>query len=252
MLPREFKPTVKTELVRVGSDRDGGYVVAAECLKDSSIIYGFGLSTDWTFEEDFKKRTGAQVVCFDHTVNRRLWRHLFLKDLRRLVLLSPRHIFSTAKLFLDYRRFFNGKNATHHQRMIGPQKMGGVDLHQLINGNTQRNLFFKIDIEGWEYRILDQLVAYQNTMTGLVIEFHDVDLHREKIIQFIKTFDLPLVHVHGNNCAGTDVHGDPLVLEMTFKPRSPNDQPLTEVSLPLPGYDFPNDRKIADYQLSFS
>jgi hypothetical protein len=254
MLPKEYKPAVKTSLVRIGPKFDGGYVTAEESLSGTSMIYGFGMSTDWSFEEDFKSKTGAQVVCFDHSVDRRFWRYLISKDFERMLMLkiNPFEFWQTVKLFLNYRNFFDGKNATHRQQMIGPGKMGGIDLHALVKGTTARNVFFKIDIEGWEYRILDQLITYQDVMTGVVIEFHDVDLHREKIINFIKNFDLALVHVHGNNNGGTDVNGDPLVLEMTFKPRSSLDKPYGEsISLPLPGVDNPNNQKIADYQLSF-
>ena len=46
-------------------------------------------------------------------------------------------------------------------------------------------IFLKIDIEGSEYRILDDLIRYQDLIKGLVIEFHNIDLHMEKILNFI-------------------------------------------------------------------
>ena len=56
----------------------------------------------------------------------------------------------------------------------------------LVPRKYSKNLFFKIDIEGSEYRLLEELVEFQGTMCGLVIEFHDIDLHIEKINNFIK------------------------------------------------------------------
>jgi len=38
-----------------------------------------------------------------------------------------------------------------------------------------------MDIEGGEYRILDNLIKHQDKICGIVIEFHDIDLHLEKI-----------------------------------------------------------------------
>ena len=54
-------------------------------------------------------------------------------------------------------------------------------------------------------------------MTGLVIEFHDVDLHQEKILEFINNFNLELTHIHPNNFGLKDDNGDPKVIEMTFE-----------------------------------
>ena len=51
------------------------------------------------------------------------------------------------------------------------------------SGET-KPVFFKIDIEGSEYRILDDLINYQKVIEGLVVEFHNVDLHLEKISKY--------------------------------------------------------------------
>jgi hypothetical protein len=50
-----------------------------------------------------------------------------------------------------------------------------------------------------------------------VIELHDIDLHKEKIINFIKQLDLELIHIHPNNFAGVDRNNDPIVVELTFE-----------------------------------
>ena len=50
-LPYFFKPNYKTDLLRLGKENDGGYCVPKESLKDTSILYSFGLGEDWSFEE---------------------------------------------------------------------------------------------------------------------------------------------------------------------------------------------------------
>ena len=53
----------------------------------------------------------------------------------------------------------------------------------------------------------------------MVIEFHNIDLHMEKILNFIKNFKLNLVHIHGQNPGGADYldrNGDPIQIELTF------------------------------------
>ena len=62
--------------------------------------------------------------------------------------------------------------------------------------------FKKIDIEGDEYKILDQIIKNSEYLTGLVIEFHNVSINIEKIVSFIKRLPLELIYIRPNN-AGT-------------------------------------------------
>jgi hypothetical protein len=75
----------------------------------------------------------------------------------------------------------------------------------------------KIDIEGSEYRLLDTLILNQNRISGLVIEFHDCDLHLNTIKNFIQNFGLKLAHIHANNFFPIRLDDElPLILELTF------------------------------------
>jgi hypothetical protein len=51
----------------------------------------------------------------------------------------------------------------------------------------------------------------------LVIEFHDLDLHLEKVVNFINNFNLTITHVHANNFGGVDINNNPRVIELTFE-----------------------------------
>ena len=75
--------------------------------------------------------------------------------------------------------------------------------------------FIKIDIETSEYRILDELIENQEKFTGIAIEFHDVDLHLDKILKFITSLNMTLVHIHPMNQALT-VNGMPIQIELSF------------------------------------
>ena len=74
--------------------------------------------------------------------------------------------------------------------------------------------FLKIDIEGSEYRILEDLIKLQNEISGLVIELHDIDLFQDKIKYFISKFKLELIHIHANNADITWHESN--VIELTF------------------------------------
>ena len=80
-LPKFFCPNSKTKLVRLGKANDGGYSIPEKTLEDAKILFSFGLDDDWSFEEDFKKKTGAKIICFDNSVNYKFWIKRFIKDL---------------------------------------------------------------------------------------------------------------------------------------------------------------------------
>ena len=56
---------------------------------------------------------------------------------------------------------------------------------------------------------MDQIIKHQKGLTGLVIEFHECDLHFEKIKKFINEFELQLVHIHVNNYGIVNEFGIP-------------------------------------------
>tara|TARA_Y100001954_G_scaffold212397_1_gene240123 strand:+ start:203 stop:571 length:369 start_codon:yes stop_codon:yes gene_type:complete len=112
-----------------------------------------------------------------------------------------------------------------------------------------KKLFLKMDIEGSEYRCLEAIIQNQEKICGLAIEFHDVDLHLDKINYFIKKFNLTLIHVHANNSSPVTSFGIPLVLELTFS-RNCVSSPI-ETSLPHK-LDAPNDPRKPEILLSFS
>ena len=111
------------------------------------------------------------------------------------------------------------------------------------------NLFLKIDIEGNEYRILEDLIANKEKITGLVIEFHHCDIHIGRIKSFVERFKIPLVHIHANTRGIlTEDNGLPLVLEMTF---SKNAKLGTDSILPHK-FDMPNTKYDTEIALKFS
>ena len=109
-------------------------------------------------------------------------------------------------------------------------------------------LFFKIDIEGSEYRILEELTEFQASICGVVIEFHDFDLNLNRVEEFIKNFNLHLTHIHPNNYGMTDSNGDATVVEMTFE-KSPT---KINENFSLPNkFDQPNNPEKKDIKLNF-
>ena len=74
----------------------------------------------------------------------------------------------------------------------------------------------KIDIEGSEYRILNQIINYKEMLTGLAIEFHDYDLNKDRVHDFINEIEMELIHVHVNELGGISCDNTPIALEFSF------------------------------------
>lgn len=210
MLPQAWKPVDSSGLILVGGPGDGAYVVAREAVEQADLLISMGLSDDWSFEEGFLRLGPARVVCFDGTVGLRFWMKRTLQALIRGKL-------SQTLKFPRYRAFFARAACEHRQLMIGYDGPGAVSLATVLKEFPDAAIFIKMDIEGSEYRILDQIVAIKDRLTGLAIEFHDIDLHRARIDAFLSGMDgFTVVGLHPNNYGGTDANGDPLVIEMAI------------------------------------
>lgn len=257
MIPKSWKPKNSKGLIRIGPKYDGGYVIPKIVLDRTKLLIGLGISDNWDFEEDFKKRSGCEVICYDHTVSAKFWRRRFKKDLMAFLLLkrlTPKTLKEMFK-YIPYKLFFNGKNAVLHQIMIGYDGPVSTTIDSIIKSLDSREMFFKIDIEGWEYRVIDQLKKHQDKLLGFVIEFHDIDIHKERITRFIEELEkYNIVHIHGNNCGGlADVIGDPLAVEITFLRKDLVESDcIEENSYPIVGLDNPNDIKTDDVKLVFA
>jgi hypothetical protein len=256
MLPNSWKPNNAVDLVRVGPNADGGYVIPSAVLDKTDILFGLGVNDDWDFEVDFQKRSGCQVVCYDHSVNARFWRRRFKKDLSAFLLLrkfQPKKFKAMFKYF-DYKRYFDGNKAIHHQIKIGYDMPGSISINGIVKKYDKGNIFFKIDIEGSEYRVIDQLQVHADRIVGFVIEFHDVDIHRQRISDFIAGLkDFTLMHIHANNHQEKrDENNDPITVEMSFLRNDlVKSNEIQDVSYPIKGLDFPNSPRDKDFTLAF-
>ncbi len=244
-LPLFLKPLYETKLIRIGKDNDGGYLIAEAALKNTKILLSFGLSDDWSFDEDFFNRSKSRVFTFDPSVDWKFWIKKLFRNLKEIFLFQRKSFKEISEIFsyFKYKKFFNNNDKIHLQKLIVPRgtfKIGlkneqMTDLNILMKNTTEKNTFLKIDIEGSEYRILDQIIEYQEYIVGLVIEFHNCDLHQDLIKDFIKKFQLQLVHIHINNFGMINKNNFPFSIEATFSPKEFNNEIKDNLkSYPLP------------------
>ena len=215
MLPKIFKPEKPFKLIRLGSKNDGGYLVEEYSIKVSEILLSLGISDNWEFEKDFLKRVES-VIAID---NRLDFKFLIKKFISSLLTLNIKNSYLFFLKIYEFNSLFKKSKISYLKKYVSNKNTNGnIDFSTIFNKFKiqSKDIFIKIDIEGSEYRILDEILNIQSRICGLIIEFHDTDLHYEKVENFIKKIDLNLAHIHANNFSHINKDNDPTVLEMTF------------------------------------
>lgn len=256
-LPCYFKPKGVGDLIRLGVQRDGGYVVPKRVLRSTDAILSFGLNDEWSFERNFYKISNCRVLCFDPSVSWIFWCKSFSSNILAFIFKGDVWRLKRAFRWLRYISEFYLGEFEHYKKFIGYNNSSSISLREalkLIDRNS--SVYLKIDIEGSEYRIMDQISELHDKFNGFSIELHDVDLH----VDFIKSWmaDIKkhflLVHIHANNYLLNGRDDAPTVYELSFLNRNlvENDEIFMIEKLPRTGIDYPNNPNRADVELIFS
>ena len=216
-LPQIFS-LYTSELKRIGPMSDGGYWVEQNSIENSDHLLSFGMNDDWRFEKEIEKLSGNQIDVYDGSTSQKLFRNNIIKE--ALKIFRVRSTLKAIQTYIDYSIFFNKKNVVHHRRYVGLNFENHRDKWSSLEAimktyNSSSRILIKCDIEGGEYRLLDDLLRYNQLLTGLIIEFHDLDIMMDKVTQFISDFPLKLVAVNVNNY-GPMKNNTPTVIECTF------------------------------------
>lgn len=210
-LPKLLKPKYKYDLIRVGNKNDGGYLISLNTLLNSKCLVSFGIGLDLGFEIEFYNKTNKPIYSYDKNHFKYYLKNEFLLSLNNFRSFSFVESFNILKRYFKLSKYFKKVNFT--KKNITYNTIDNI-LNDL---NIDHSLLLKIDIEGSEYRTLDCIIKNQNKIIGLIVEFHDIDLHMEKIKNFINKLNLEITHIHANNFGIADVNGNPAVIEMTFE-----------------------------------
>jgi hypothetical protein len=183
-----FQPYFCEDIVRLGKDNDGGYLVNKQDILKTKKLLSLGVGDDYSFEKDFMALNDCPIVAFDGTID-------------------PNQEF--IKNFYSGDKNFINKN-------IG-NKEGEVSFKSILG---QQDVFLKCDIEEHEYDILNDIIIHSKLFTGIAIEFHNINGkdNFNELINFIAKVELKLVHVHVNNWFyyTTEQGCIPDVIELTF------------------------------------
>ena len=214
MLPKNFKPDGAYELIRVGSDHDGGYLVDPKSIEQSNALIALGIGRNWSFEKDFLERKSVRIHAYDYSIGLGYWIKHFLKRVLAVLIGRFSAPFDAVKLFLEFKIFFKD-SAVLYLEKVGTAPGCDTNLKKALDRLDRAPLFLKVDIEGYEYQILEEIIRCKDDLTGLVIEFHSVSDNIEKIEDFINKIGITLIHIHPNNNR-LDEEGGPKAIELTF------------------------------------
>ena len=241
-------PSPCADLIRLGRDNDGGYLVSRADVMATECLIGLGVNDDWSFEAQFSKTKSCSVICYDASVGARKFLMLYLRGLENKLPSSVTR--KRARTLIGYLWFFRGRRE-HVRRFVAksPDRKT-VTFSHVAERIGSRSAFLKMDIEGAEYGLLDDIVAIAPQLSGLVIEFHRCHEKLDQVQRFVDRIGLTLVHVHINNCGVGGQGGIPAILEMTFSSLTPAGHKPVGQFAPHP-LDQPNSSERPDIALHF-
>ena len=159
------------QLIRIGSHNDGGYLAINDFSKNDTLV-SLGIGDNIDFERDISNHVG-KILAFDHTVD----------------LLSSE---------IDNLTFFK-------VGVTAKSTTGFTTLANIVEENSLTgDLILKIDIEGWEWEVLDSLNGLElGRFKQIIGEFHgfheigNFELIERVVNKLAEYFDV--TNSHANN-----------------------------------------------------
>jgi len=263
VLPSEYNiltPLQSENLIRLGINKDGGYIVDGDLLLSSNFMVSFGMANEFSFEKHFLmlKNKNALII-FDFSISHFHYIKELFKNMRR-ILKFKRNFSDLFKCVIEYFNFINftnKRNVNFFSKKIchRANDSKSITVKEIFEKYKIKNTTLKIDIECSEYEIIEDILFYSNYIDQIIIEFHDTHKRKnefiEKIIKMKKFFFI--THIHGNNYRNLNNDGFPINAEITFiNNKFLSKKYKKKFLFPDSKLDFPNNNKIKDLSFKFS
>ncbi|GAB4363565.1 MAG: hypothetical protein Kow0026_28190 [Oricola sp.] len=257
-LPKSFEPRGINELVRLGSDHDGGYVVSADAVASTRHLLTLGLGDNCDFEYDFAAMARLNsLTCYDASVSAETLRSR--NALVRLVsLFRPERHRRFIAFYKQYRSLFGSARPgfSHIREDVGTTE-GMTSLAEAVERLSPGpgKLFLKVDVAGREYDFLDQIIEANEFLAGLVIVFYSADARLREIEVFVGAMRefMSIDNTAADNTAGLSGIGIPRVIELSFSAKFPAEPhiPSAGASTRYKALTAPNDPNLIEYELFY-
>ena len=205
------RPDQNSNLVRMGSTFDGGYLVSHELNATAEFLVSLGYGFDSQFERNFVNKGNGAVFFDDVSSNvfylRTMYNQVFKHAIKSLATLRINKAFNSGwnRPFWDWIKLITNRRITYYNNRIvnTPTSKFEISLSDVLGKFLKPKLvnLVKIDIEGSEYDLMDQIFDYSYLIAGLIIEFHDIDENQDKFTNFIEMLkkNFRIDHLHVNN-----------------------------------------------------
>lgn len=202
--------------IRIGCSGDGGYVIMDHKNLSETVLYSYGIEDNDSFDQHFNKRYGSQVRQYDFSI-------------------APP---PNRKNFT-----FAAEGISH----IKTENCDTFDSHVKQNGDMDRRIFLKMDVEGAEWlTFLNMPEERLKQCNQIALEIHDlsgrgkntmypsVSLEQKVAVMEKLNKYFHCWNVHANNYASifiVDGYKVPDVMEFTFINKELHDggAPATEI-----------------------
>lgn len=225
--------SIDQDLIRIGSDHDGGYLLPND-LNGIIGCFSPGVGDNSTFEDMLATTYGMHIFLADYSVDAPPIKN---------------------RLFDFEKKYLGTANTGHHIRL----EDWFLTKHKNISKDENDDYLLQMDIEGFEYSILlDTPMHILKKFRIMIIEFHFLDVmldqYKYKLIEsiFYKILqDFVVVHIHPNNNADIAIINGveiPKIMEFTFYRR--DRAKINEKKLTFPHmHDSPNTISLPDIVL---
>jgi hypothetical protein len=218
---------VRSPLIRLGRQGDGGYVLPQVLIDEAEVFYGYGVGSDISFELDFLERKKISIKLFDHTVDS-----------------LPGNLRSSQITFIK-----EGLSA------VKSDHKNTFSAHKKKFGDEGSKIILKVDIEGSEYECFNETFFGDcSNVVGLILELHDIGRNKQLASTLLGNLnkDFYLVYMHGNNYGRLFLDGEfifPDTAELVFLRKKIADGLLglkAEFNS-IPFLDFPCNSSVLDF-----
>lgn len=218
-------PVDVPNLIRLGRNGDGGYILPKSIVESSDGLLSFGMGRDWSFEEDYHVLKPTNPIhMYDGTVDRIMD---YIRD-------------RCNKFYVD-------------QKVLHKENVTTYNFDLSIERINRNNLILKCDIEGDEYNLVENILSNKHRITAIVMEFHWLHEDRQQFNDALQKLMLSykIVHFHGNNNSWIGTDGLPKFLEVTLVRNDLIQSSDSRTSVWLQNLDFPNRSELEEYEYFF-
>lgn len=226
LLPR-VKPS---SLTRLGRNRDGGYVVPKYMTKNKCLISA-GIYIDSSFERATIRRYNiktSHAILIDKSIEpiefiASLYKDLtclrFIQFLRKFLKYLYDSVLSyQLRSSIIYKFLVSSSSSLAKYDSKTPITLQEC-IHKLPKDAENRSIILKIDIEGSEYSIFDDIISTSKMYTMIIMEIHDINIYSVNIIEFVRSLSkngFVVAHVHPKTASPAVPNLGNTCIEVTF------------------------------------